>query len=218
MSRFITEQPGATEMRPGNYVFLDRMQVGLGTATLDDCALGVVSTVVGRPAPDRVIFDAGSKTLTSDGARGFAPAPGYGLVFPGLEDAVPDPSIVIERLNEEHGVARVPEACGLAPGDRVRILPNHACVVTNMVDELLMVKGLEIVDRLPVAARGQESGESHLRVLYRPPNSAALKRMRNVPNDCPRHCGRKPSSSTWPRPSSTSRAAALPCRYCSPSR
>ena len=155
MSRFITEQPGATEMRPGNYVFLDRMQVGLGTATLDDCALGVVSTVVGRPARDRVIFDAGSKTLTSDGARGFAPAPGYGLVFPGLDDAVPDPSIVIERLNEEHGVARVPETCGLAPGDRVRILPNHACVVTNMVDELLMVKGLEIVDRLPVAARGK---------------------------------------------------------------
>jgi D-serine deaminase-like pyridoxal phosphate-dependent protein len=155
MSRFITEQPGVTEMRPGNYVFLDRMQVGLGTAPLDACALGVVSTVVGRPARDRVIFDAGSKTLTSDGARGFAPAPGYGLVFPRVDDPTPDPSIVVERLNEEHGVARVPETCRLSPGDRVRILPNHACVVTNMVDELLMVKGMEIVDRLPVAARGR---------------------------------------------------------------
>jgi D-serine deaminase-like pyridoxal phosphate-dependent protein len=143
MSRFITEQPGVTEMRPGNYVFLDRMQVGLGTAP------------VGRPARDRVIFDAGSKTLTSDGARGFAPAPGYGLVFPRVDDPTPDPSIVVERLNEEHGVARVPETCRLSPGDRVRILPNHACVVTNMVDELLMVKGMEIVDRLPVAARGR---------------------------------------------------------------
>jgi D-serine deaminase-like pyridoxal phosphate-dependent protein len=155
MSRFITDQPGVTEMRPGNYVFLDRMQVGLGTGTLDDCALGVVSTVVGRPARDRVIFDAGSKTLTSDGARGFASAPGYGLVFPRFDDPSPDPSIVIERLNEEHGVARVPETCRLSPGDRVRILPNHACVVANMVDELLTVRGLEIVNRLPVAARGR---------------------------------------------------------------
>jgi D-serine deaminase-like pyridoxal phosphate-dependent protein len=155
LSRFIKDQPSATEMRPGNYVFFDRMQVGLESATLDDCALAVVSTVVSRPARDRVVFDAGSKTLTSDGARGFAPQPGHGLVFPSIDATVPDPSIVIERLNEEHGVARVPESCTLAPGDRVRILPNHSCVVTNMVDELLMVRGVEIVDRLPVAARGK---------------------------------------------------------------
>lgn len=155
LSRFIGDQRSATEMRPGNYVFFDRMQVGLESATLDDCALAVVSTVVSRPARDRVVFDAGSKTLTSDGARGFAPQPGHGLVFPSIDATVPDPSIVIERLNEEHGVARVPESCTLSPGDRVRILPNHSCVVTNMVDELLMVQGVEIVDTLPVAARGK---------------------------------------------------------------
>lgn len=155
LSRFIGEQRGATEMRPGNYVFFDRMQVGLESAALDDCALGVISTVVSRPARDRVVFDAGSKTLTSDGARGFAPQPGHGLVFPSLDTATPDPSIVIERLNEEHGVARVPAGCALRPGDRVRILPNHACVVTNMVDELLMVRGNAIEGSLPVAARGK---------------------------------------------------------------
>src|SRR5262245_46549623 len=155
LSRFIADQKGATEMRPGNYVFFDRMQVGLQSAALDDCALAVVSTVVSRPARDRVIFDAGSKTLTSDGARGFAAQPGHGLVYPSVNAALPDPSIVIERLNEEHGVARVPESCTLSPGDRVRILPNHSCVVTNMVDELLVVRESEVVDRLPVAARGR---------------------------------------------------------------
>jgi D-serine deaminase-like pyridoxal phosphate-dependent protein len=155
LSRFIVHQKGATEMRPGNYVFFDRMQVGLQSAALDDCALAVVSSVVSRPARDRVIFDAGSKTLTSDGARGFAPQPGHGLVYPAVDATEPDASIVIERLNEEHGVARVPESCTLSPGDRVRILPNHSCVVTNMVDELLVVRGLDVVDRLPVAARGR---------------------------------------------------------------
>lgn len=154
MSRFIGDQPGVTEMRPGNYIFYDRMQVGLGSCTLDDCALSVISTVVSRPAPDRLVFDAGSKTLTSDGARGFAAMPGHGLVFPKLDDPTPDPAIVIERLSEEHGVASVPNSCTLRPGDRVRILPNHSCVVTNMVDELLVVDGMKIVDRLPVEARG----------------------------------------------------------------
>lgn len=154
-ARFIGAQKGVTEMRPGNYVFFDRTQVGLTAARLEDCALTVVSTVVSRPTPGRVVFDAGSKTLTSDGLRGFGLPTGHGLVFPGLDDPTPDPSIVIERLSEEHAVARVLPGNRLRPGDRVRILPNHACPVTNLADELLMVEGVEIVDRVKVEARGR---------------------------------------------------------------
>src|SRR3569623_3351136 len=57
---------GATEHRPGTYIYNDRMQVAAGVATWDDCALNIYSTVVSRAAPDRGILDAGSKTLTSD--------------------------------------------------------------------------------------------------------------------------------------------------------
>ena len=156
-ARYIGRQQGVTEMRPGNYVFFDRTQVGLGAATLDDCALAIVSTVVSRPVASRVIFDAGSKTLTSDGVRGFGTTTGHGLVFPGLDTSTPDPSIVIERLSEEHAAARVPPSCPLKPGDRVRILPNHSCVVTNLADELLLVDGTRVIDRLPVAARGRNT-------------------------------------------------------------
>src|SRR4030095_6446664 len=85
-ARFAAAQTGITEMRPGNYVFFDRTQVGLGAASFNACALAVVSTVVSRPAPDRVIFDAGSKTLTNDGARGFHQPGGYGAVFQRLDD------------------------------------------------------------------------------------------------------------------------------------
>jgi len=156
-ARCIGDQHGVTEMRPGNYVFFDRTQVGLGAAALEDCAMMVLSTVVSRPAPTRVIFDAGSKTLTSDGARGFGAHPGHGLVFPSLATRTPDPAIVIERLSEEHATAQVPASSPLKPGDRVRILPNHSCVVTNLADELLLVEGSTIVDRLPVAARGRNT-------------------------------------------------------------
>ncbi len=57
---------GATEHRPGTYIYNDRMQVAAGVAGWDDCALNIYSTVVSRAAPERGILDAGSKTLTSD--------------------------------------------------------------------------------------------------------------------------------------------------------
>jgi len=154
-ARFIPLQNGATEMRPGNYVFYDRTQVGLGATPLEGCAMHVIATVVSRPVASRVVFDAGSKTLTLDAARGFGAVTGYGLVFPDLETPAPMGSIAIERLSEEHAVARVMPDCPLRTGDRVRILPNHACVVTNLADELVVVDGLDVVDRIRVEARGK---------------------------------------------------------------
>lgn len=154
-ARCIGHQPGATEMRPGNYVFFDRTQAGLEAAAVHDCSQFVVSTVVSRPAADRVIFDAGAKTLTTDGVRGFKGESGYGLVYASLDATAPDHSILIERLSEEHATAKVPAACPLRPGDRVKIIANHACVVTNLTDELLLIEGLAVVDRIPVAARGK---------------------------------------------------------------
>jgi D-serine deaminase-like pyridoxal phosphate-dependent protein len=154
-ARFIGTQKGVTEMRPGNYVFFDRTQVGLGSATVEQCSLGIVATVVSRPDPARVVFDAGSKTLSSDGLRGFGTSVGYGLVYASLDARHPDPSIVIERLSEEHSVARVSPDCRLKPGDRVHLLPNHACVVANLTEEMLLVDGLDVVERIPVAARAR---------------------------------------------------------------
>lgn len=156
-ARFIGQQDGVTEMRPGNYVFFDRTQVGLGAAAVPDCAMTILATVVSRPVASRVIFDAGSKTLAADILRGAGGTPGYGLVFPAIDAPHPDPSIVIERLSEEHATARVPPDCRLAIGDRVRILPNHACVVTNLADELLLVDRGAIIGTLPVAARGKNA-------------------------------------------------------------
>ncbi len=142
-----------TEMRPGNYVFLDRTQTALGSATLDTCAMFIVATVVSRPAPDRVILDCGAKTLALDGARGFEPKPGHGLVI--LPDGTPDPTLVIERLSEEHATVKATSPTRLKIGDRVRVLPNHSCVVTNLMDELILADGEAISGRLRVDARGR---------------------------------------------------------------
>ena len=151
-ARFSLQQDGFTEFRPGNYVYFDRTQVALGAATLDDCALTVLARVVSKPAADRVIFDSGSKTLTNDGARGFTPAAGFGVV---LREDGPDSNLVIERLSEEHATVKVVNgATDLEPGDLVRIVPNHSCVVSNLVDQAWILDG-NSVEPLPIAARGR---------------------------------------------------------------
>jgi len=158
--RFSARQKGLTELRPGNYVYFDRTQVALGAATLDDCALTVLATVVSKPARDRIILDCGSKTLTSDQARGITKAAGYGAVLAGDTGNGDwareiDEALTVERLSEEHATVRVAGGTRLEPGDRVRVLPNHACVVSNLVDVVRLVEGDEVVETLPVAARGR---------------------------------------------------------------
>jgi len=155
--RFSAGQPGITELRPGNYVYFDRTQVALGAATLDDCALTVLATVVSAPAPDRIILDCGSKTLTNDQARGIAKAPGFGAVLAGDGEAPRsvDGSLTIERLSEEHATVRVSGTTRLRPGDRVRVVPNHSCVVSNLVDVVRLVEGDRVIESIPVAARGR---------------------------------------------------------------
>jgi D-serine deaminase-like pyridoxal phosphate-dependent protein len=151
--RFSVGQPGLTELRPGNYVYFDRTQVSLGSAALDDCALTVLATVVSKPAGDRIILDCGSKTLTNDQARGIRKVAGYGAVLTAA-NAV-DETLTIERLSEEHATVRVSGATPLEPGDRVRVLPNHSCVVSNLLDLVRLVDGDRVIDTLPVAARGR---------------------------------------------------------------
>jgi len=136
---------GCTEHRFGTYIFNDRMQIEAAVATLADCALHIYATVVSRAAPDRGIIDAGSKVLTSDSGG----LQGHGLILD-------YPQALIARLAEEHGFldfANSPTRPDV--GDVVRVLPNHVCVVVNMLDELVMVRNDEIVGTLAVAARGR---------------------------------------------------------------
>lgn len=154
-ARFSAAAAGVTELRPGNYAFYDRMQVALGSAAWDDCALTVLARVVTAHNGDRLVLDCGSKTLSSDLVRGPGPRPGHGAVLEALHTPQPDESLVIERLSEEHAVVRSLGRSGLKPGALVRVVPNHACVVANLVDHAWLVDGDRVVERLPITARGR---------------------------------------------------------------
>lgn len=135
---------GVTETRPGTYVYNDFSQVQLGSCRLEDCAMTIVATVVSSPAADRAVVDAGSKTLSNDPLR--PEGPGHGAIL-GRRSR-------LARLSEEHGVIAVEPGESFAVGERVRILPNHACIVSNLHDRLVAVRGGRVEGWITVAARG----------------------------------------------------------------
>ena len=136
--------PMMTEHRAGTYVYNDVMMVSSGAATWQDCAMHVRLTVVSRPAPDRAILDAGSKVLTSDQYY----VQNHGRI-------VEYPDAVIASLSEEHAIVDL-SGCRERPsvGDVVNVIPNHCCVVSNMVDEVYGIRGEQVETVWPVAARG----------------------------------------------------------------
>jgi D-serine deaminase-like pyridoxal phosphate-dependent protein len=135
-----------TEVRPGTYVFNDRSQLAQGAAGPADLAAFVVTTVVARPAPDRIVVDAGSKVLTSD--RMLVPDP------PATFGSVCGHDWEIVRLSEEHGVVSVEPDADVRVGDRLAIVPNHVCPAINLANYVTVVAGGRFADRWPVAARG----------------------------------------------------------------
>jgi D-serine deaminase-like pyridoxal phosphate-dependent protein len=136
------------EIRPGNYIFHDGIQVSLGAATLEECALSILATVISRPAKQRAVIDGGSKAFSSDkGAHGKEMPTGFGIVL--------GKKATLVRLSEEHGIMNVDPDQDLDIGDRVRIIPNHACAVVNLFDKAYGMRNRKVVEEFKIAARGK---------------------------------------------------------------
>ena len=140
--------PGIDELRPGTAVFNDGSHANFLGHT-DWCAATVLATVVNRPAPDRVVVDAGAKALTSD-RRGpsILENSGFGMVV-GRTDAT------IVSLSDEHGVLSVPDAGAYGIGEVIQIIPNHICPCVNLYDHAFVARDGIVRDVWEVSARGQ---------------------------------------------------------------
>ncbi|MFS0777841.1 D-TA family PLP-dependent enzyme [Neobacillus sp. 3P2-tot-E-2] len=140
--------PSVTEIRPGNAVFFDAIQVGLGVTSIENCAVTLLASVVGV-YKDRIIFDTGSKSLCLDkGAHGNQTVSGFGHI-------IGHPEIIIERLSEEHGVGILVGETNLKINDKVQIIPNHACPVVNQFEEYVVYENGQLTDVWKVDARGK---------------------------------------------------------------
>ncbi|TBL77359.1 alanine racemase [Paenibacillus thalictri] len=145
---YAAQVQGVTEVRPGTYVFNDRMQAAFGVCSLEDCAGVIEATVVSRPSEHYAVIDGGSKTFATDVQPGTNP-----LQLKGFGHILEAPDAVLERLSEEHGVIRLEPHHMLKVGDRVRIIPNHICSTLNLHNHFYFIDG-EQSEKVPVLARG----------------------------------------------------------------
>ncbi len=133
-----------TEHRSGTYVYGDRFMLAARAMHPENCALSVITTVVSRPTDDRAILDGGSKTFSSDTLG----LDGFGLI---LEY----PHARISALSEEHGTVDLSESPEKPEiGERVTVIPNHCCVVSNLFNEIVGARDGVVEVTWPVAARG----------------------------------------------------------------
>jgi Predicted amino acid aldolase or racemase len=136
-----------TEIRPGMYPLNDRNLLEAGYATVEECALRVLATVVSTAVSGHAILDCGSKTLSSDRLL-TGDNVGFGLV-------VEDGGAVLEKLSEEHGHLNLLRSeHGYRVGDRVSIIPNHVCTTINMHNIIYVARKGDVVGTWEIAARG----------------------------------------------------------------
>ena len=139
---------GVNEVRPGTYIFNDRSSVGVSAASLQDCALSVLVTVVSISVTGHAVIDGGSKTFSSDRYQA-EDGRGFGLV---KEDHAAE----IERLSEEHGHLDITRSeRRYHVGERLSVIPNHVCPTVNLHDEIYGVRGERVETVWRVAARGK---------------------------------------------------------------
>lgn len=131
--------PPMTEIEAGSYVFMDTTYLRIRPEF--DSALTVLSTVVSRPTPERVITDAGIKSITRE----------FGWPQP-----VDLPGVTVSGLSEEHGklLLEDPQETDLGPGDKIRFIPSHCCTTVNLHDRYYVCQNQVLVDLWPIAARG----------------------------------------------------------------
>lgn len=137
---------GVTEVRAGVYMFGDLFQSEIFTHAIDDIAVTVLTSVIGR-RPGRVLVDAGGLALSKDRSTQAAPKDyGFGLALDRLGRRSLGEAIV-QRVYQEHGMIEFDPAhtIDLPIGGRLRIAPNHVCMTAAAHDRYYVVDGTEEV-------------------------------------------------------------------------
>lgn len=128
-----------TEAQVGSYVFMDKTYAAVRGEFPP--ALTVLSTVVSRPVPERLVTDAGLKSMTSE----------FG--WPQLLE-IDDTRM--NYLSEEHAVLTLnqPDEVELKGGDKVKFMPSHVCTTVNLHNRYFIHQDGRLVDIWDIAARG----------------------------------------------------------------
>jgi D-serine deaminase-like pyridoxal phosphate-dependent protein len=131
--------PFVTEIQCGSYVLMDNKYRTIQPEF--EPSLTLMSTIVSRPVPDRIVVDAGLKSMTSE----------FGWPLP-----LDGEGISVRHLSEEHGILNLEQSGRFdgRPGDKIRFMPSHCCTTVNLHEAFHVIQDGKLVDIWPIAARG----------------------------------------------------------------
>lgn len=135
------EATGITEVQAGGAVYMDAFYRQVCKVENLDYAMTVLTTIVGRPAPDRAVIDAGRKTINKEVLN---------PIIAGRDD------IEVVRLSAEHGELKLaPSAQDLRIGDRIQLVPGYGDLTTVLHDVFYGFRrgSLEVI--WPITGRGK---------------------------------------------------------------
>jgi D-serine deaminase-like pyridoxal phosphate-dependent protein len=139
--RFAAQQPGITELQAGGVIFMDAFYRQKCHLEGFRYALTLLATVVGRPAPDRAIIDAGRKTMNMEIA---------------LPLVVGRSGIAVRQLSAEHGILHLaPQAQDLKIGDQLELVPGYGDLTTVLHNQFFVIQDGRLADIWPLTARGR---------------------------------------------------------------
>lgn len=148
----VDDLSGLDEIRPGNFVLYDAMQLQLGVCREEDLAAAVTCPVVAlHPERNQAVLYGGAIHLSKD-TFPMGGTPRYGLLaLPGKDGwgkLIPGASVT--SLSQEHGVATLPPEIlsGLRVGDLLIVIPAHSCLAVNLFTEYVTLTG----ERIPILA------------------------------------------------------------------
>lgn len=140
---------GVTEIRPGTYILMDAGQSNV-IGSFDQSAATVLTTIISKPTRERVITDVGAKGITMQTrTRGLTATDGLGLIkeFAG---------VYIDSVFDEHAIIYNETFSNQVEiGDKVRIIPNHICPVSNLHETAYLIAGEEVVEEIDIDCRGK---------------------------------------------------------------
>ncbi len=143
------------ELRPGNFVFYDVMQVQIGSCSFDQIAVKMVCPVVAlHPRRNEAVLYCGGIHLSEEFIVNNQGKKVFGSVC-SIAGKPIDPSIeedIVSSLTQEHGILQLNHDFfqDLQVGDLIEIYPVHSCITANLMRSYLTEEGqvLSMLDLL----------------------------------------------------------------------
>lgn len=137
------------EMRPGNFVFFDIMQRGIGSCTNENIAIAMACPVVAiYPSRKEIVVHGGGVHFSKDFIKNNDGTAVFGQIVKLTSDGweLPPSTTVIKSLSQEHGVLDVSleDIEKIKIGDLVGVLPVHSCMTADVMGEYFTFAGQRI--------------------------------------------------------------------------